>query len=135
MGKLLLLCVLGAAMFGAACDDILGTSSSDSIAVQLNEWAITADPGSTVAGANTFEVTNNGREPHNFVVLLPSEDYDGKYVIVGELGELQPEDTGTLTVTLEEGLTYQLASLRVSITAGDMLSDYDQGMQLDYPVE
>jgi hypothetical protein len=123
------------ALLSAACDDILGTSSSDSIQVQLNEWAITADPATTLAGANTFEVTNNGSEPHQFAVLLPSENYDDKFVIIGELGELQPEETGTLTVTLEEATTYQLASLRVEIQAGNLVSDYDQGMQLDYDVE
>ncbi len=126
--------LVGLTLVLSACD-VLGTSSSDSIQVQLNEWALTADPGTTVAGTNTFEVTNNGKETHSFAVLLPSEVNEDRFVVVGELGELKPEETRTLTVTLAESTTYQLASMRVTIQAGKLVSDYDKGMQLDYDVE
>lgn len=103
--------------------------------MQLNEWAIIADPAVTTAGTNTFEVFNNGKEPHSFAVLLPPADDSERYQIVGELGEIEPDGTATLTVTLDEATTYELASLRVEISGGELQSDYDQGMRLDYEVE
>ena len=126
--------IAGALMLFGACD-VLGTSSADSIQVQLNEWAIIADPAVTTAGTNTFEVTNGGTEPHTFAVLLPPGRDGDRYIIIGELGELAPDESATLTVTLEEATIYELASLRVEVTGGDVLSDYDQGMRLEYEVE
>jgi plastocyanin len=48
------------------------------------------------AGTYTFQVTNSGNMPHNFVVEKDGEDVAGTDV-------LQPGGTATLEVTLEEG--------------------------------
>ena len=135
MPKALLLSLLALILPLAAGCEILGTSSDEAVAVQLVEWEMTADPASTIAGAITFEVTNDGERTHDFAVLLPGEDPGDKYTIIGEMKDLEPEETRNLTVNLVSGTTYELASLRVSIEGGQVLSDYDQGLRLEFPVE
>ena len=68
-------------------------------------------------------------------MLLPPVDDGERYQIVGELGDIEPDGTATLTVTLDEATVYELASLRVEISGGELQSDYDKGMRLDYEVE
>ncbi len=133
--KTLLVLILGvAALLGAGCD-LLGTSSADAVKVQLNEWAITADPITAPAGVVTFDVQNSGKRPHDFAVLLAGEQEGDRYTVIGEIKGIEPEDTKSLTVTLERGTDYELASLRVTIEGGELVSDYDQGMQLVFAVE
>ena len=134
MRTLLALVVAVAALLGVGCD-LLGTSSADAVKVQLNEWAITADPITAPAGVVTFDVQNSGKRKHDFAVLLAGEQEGDRYTVVGEIKGIEPEDTKSLTVTLERGTDYELASLRVAIEGGELVSDYDQGMQLVFAVE
>jgi uncharacterized cupredoxin-like copper-binding protein len=71
-------------------------AESETVAVTEGEMFIELAEDSYSAGSYTFEVVNEGRMPHDFVV-----ERDGADVAATEV--LQPGQSATLTVTLEPG--------------------------------
>ena len=69
---------------------------SETVSVTEGEMFIDLSEDSYSAGTYTFEVTNTGNMPHDFVVERDGADVAGTEV-------LQPGGTATLEVTLEEG--------------------------------
>lgn len=132
----------------AACSG--SGSTSGPISATLKEWQISLSSTTHVAGAITFNITNNGDKEHEFVVRktdlkadsLPLKD-DGS----GEVSEEAPELTevgdpselaeiksgssdGTLTVTLKPGHYVIFCNLHVE----DLLH-YQKGMHIDLTVK
>jgi plastocyanin len=71
-------------------------AESETVAVTESEMVIELAEDSYSPGSYTFEVVNEGRMPHDFVV-----ERDGADVAATEV--LQPGQSATLTVTLEQG--------------------------------
>jgi uncharacterized cupredoxin-like copper-binding protein len=90
-------------------------AAQSSVSVDLDEWSVTAQPGSVEAGSVSFEVSNEGSvAPHELVVIrsdlapdaLPVAD---SVVTVGELDVVHHTDLfplgegGSFSVDLTEG--------------------------------
>ena len=71
-------------------------AEAETVAVTEGEMFIELSEESYSSGSYTFEVVNEGRMPHDFVV-----ERDGADVAATEV--LQPGQSATLTVTLEQG--------------------------------
>ncbi len=71
-------------------------AEAETVAVTEGEMFIELSEDSYSPGSYTFEVVNEGRMPHDFVV-----ERDGADVAATEV--LQPGQSATLTVTLEQG--------------------------------
>lgn len=71
-------------------------AEAETVQVTEGEMSIELSEDSYAAGEYTFEVVNEGNMPHNFVV-----ERDGADVAATEV--LQPGQSATLTVALEEG--------------------------------
>lgn len=89
-------------------------AASGPIGVTLREWAIDLTAPSAKAGALTFNTRNEGKVPHDLVVVrsdlapdrLPTASgiVDEKQVtIVARTEQLTPGDSGRLNVTLTKG--------------------------------
>lgn len=108
------------AVIAAACgEDDGGDGAADTpqegvVRVRLYEWGIEAEPASVPAGEVTFEVLNDGGEPHELVIArtdlapdaLPTAE-DGSVDEAGPdlelIDEIEEFEAGT-----EESLTVQL---------------------------
>ena len=71
-------------------------AEAETVAVTEREMSIDLSEDSYSPGSYTFEVVNEGRMPHDFVVERDGAD-------VGATDVLQPGQSATLTVTLEQG--------------------------------
>ncbi len=71
-------------------------AEAETVAVTEGEMFIELSEDSYSPGSYTFEVVNEGRMPHDFVV-----ERDGADVAATDV--LQPGQSATLTVTLEQG--------------------------------
>jgi plastocyanin len=80
----------------AAAPGSSAAAESETVTVNAVDFDFELSEDSYAAGTYTFEVTNTGNMPHNFVVEKDGEDVAGTEV-------LQPGGTATLEVTLEEG--------------------------------
>ena len=111
------------------------------VEVELTEWAVTPSVAEAAAGAITFEVTNNGTLPHEFVVLrteLTAEELE----TTAEGTEVDIEASGELIGTIEEselpvGAT---ASASFDLAAGhyalicNVIGHHSAGMFIDFEV-
>ncbi|MBF8299179.1 MAG: hypothetical protein HW397_228 [Dehalococcoidia bacterium] len=91
----------------AALASILSACSSQSIgakvAVELNEFKVTASPTTVTAGTITFDVKNVGVLPHEFIVFKTDVDPKGLPIsgdrvdeerLGGKIDEIEPENLG-----------------------------------------
>lgn len=69
----------------AACEPV-GDGGGTAVRVALDEWRIDATPASIPAGKVTFDVHNNGEEPHELVVVRGVAAADLK-VVDGKVDE------------------------------------------------
>ena len=111
------------------------------VEVELTEWAVTPSVTEAAAGTITFEVTNNGTLPHEFVVLrteLTAEELE----TTAEGTEVDIEASGELIGTIEEsdlpvGAT---ASASFDLAAGhyalicNVIGHHSAGMFIDFEV-
>lgn len=58
----------GSASEVGACEPV-GEGGGTTVSATLDEWTVTAQPASTSAGPVTFDVRNDGEEPHELVVV------------------------------------------------------------------
>ena len=90
---------------------------------------MTIDPATVAAGSVTFTVVNEGVKKHEFVILqtdvmaadLPikgDEVNEDDYVVVDEIGDLPPGETGTLTVDLAPGHYALICNLKGHMRMG-----------------
>jgi uncharacterized cupredoxin-like copper-binding protein len=119
------------------------------VAVELREWAVDAEPTSVTSGEVTFEVSNNGEDPHELVVArsdlapdaLPTDD-DGavpedEVDIVDEVEELAPGTDGELTIELEPGSYVLFCNLvEQESEDGETITEahYSEGMRSAFEV-
>ncbi len=120
------------------------------VEISLGEWAVIAEPDEVAAGEITFEISNGGTDPHEFVVVstdegpedLPTKD-DGsvdedEVEIVDEVEEI-PAPSGDavvseeLTVDLEPG-GYALICNLVEEEDGETEVHYKLGMRTAFTV-
>lgn len=116
--------------------------SSNVVSVGLTQWAVTPSTTSPSAGSVTFDVSNRGTIPHEFVVLrtnteaadIPIEKFEGEPdrinedtagTNVGETGDLQPGVTKSVTIDLKPGHYVFLCNLP---------AHYQSGMHVDVTV-
>jgi uncharacterized cupredoxin-like copper-binding protein len=101
-----------AALLAAACSGGSSSSETHDVKVKLTEYAISPDLPASSAGKVTFQVTNAGKEKHEFVVLrtnkpaghLPMQEGEASEAgNVGEIGNLDPGQTKGLTLELSAG--------------------------------
>jgi uncharacterized cupredoxin-like copper-binding protein len=111
--------------------------------VLLTDYAVTATPTSAPTGKLTFKVNNNGSFVHEMLVIkadsiaaLPlkadgtvDEDAIPEAQIPGEVSDIGPGKSGSLTVTLPAG-KYILLCNRVD----GSISHYHEGMHTDFTV-
>lgn len=119
MGKRLLLVLLPGLALAAACAqgrEPAVRQAAVTVRVELDEFAVVADPDSVSPGQVRFLVTNNGRIDHNFRVIetdlaagkLPvaaaGVDEEGSGIsVIAKISEVGPDDTKTVTADLEAG--------------------------------
>jgi uncharacterized cupredoxin-like copper-binding protein len=96
------------------------TTAGGTVGIALRQWAVTPTAATISAGSVTFNVTNNGNIPHEFVVLrtdTPASaikvgsfenesdriDEDHAGTNVGETGDLEAGASKALTISLTPG--------------------------------
>ena len=114
------------------------TAAAGRVGVTLKEFSVVAAPASTRAGAVTFDVSNTGALPHEFVVVqsdlppasLPQKDQkavDETVVkVVARLAEFDGGKRGTLAANLTPGKYILLC---------DVPSHYETGMFIGFTVQ
>jgi uncharacterized cupredoxin-like copper-binding protein len=126
----------------AAAEAGTGASSGEDVAVTLQQWSITPTVTAAPAGSVTFNVSNSGTVPHEFVVMSTdtaaadftissfegeadrfNEDTEGTNV--GETGDLEPDTTKTVTIDLAAGHYAFVCNLP---------AHYGLGMHVDFTV-
>jgi uncharacterized cupredoxin-like copper-binding protein len=117
-------------------------TTSGGVDVQLNQWSVTPSTTTPSAGPVTFNVTDAGTIPHEFVVLrtkteaadISIEKFEGEPdrinedtagTNVGETGDLQPGASKSVTIDLKPGHYVFLCNLP---------AHYQSGMHVDVTV-
>ena len=135
-------------------DTATETASDDggatTVAVALQEFAVSADPATVPAGSVTFDVTNDGPDDvHEFVViktdLAPTDlptDKDGAVLedgegmeVVDEIEDIPVGETPTLTVDLETGAYVLICNILQEEPDGTLEAHYTEGMRTGFTVE
>lgn len=120
----------------AAC-----SSGGGSLDVSLYEWGVDSSSSSVDAGDVTFNVTNDGGEPHELVIVkgvAPADlplDEDGKVIeddlpegaFIGEIEEFEAGTTESGTFNLEAG-TYTIFCNLLEVEDGEPESHFLEGM-------
>ena len=121
-----------------------------SVAVTLQEFAVSADPASVPSGSVTFDVTNAGPDDvHEFVIIqtdlaateLPVDDdgavlEDGEgMTVVDEVEDLAVDDTQALTVDLDAGTYVLICNILQEEPDGTLEAHYAEGMRTGFTVE
>ena len=110
------------------------TAEGTAVAVTMGETDVqnmymNLDPATVSAGSVTFTVVNEGVKKHEFVVLstdvlaadLPivnDEVNEEDYVVIDEIEDLPPGETGTLTVDLAPGHYALICNLKGHMRMG-----------------
>ena len=125
---------------GCAGDEGERPGTGGGVAATLDDFSIALDATGAPAGTVTFDVTNEGGQAHELVVVdtdlaegeLPIDDAGdvdegagSDLVLVGELEDLAPGATRSLTVTLPEGSYVLICNLP---------GHYEHGMHASFTV-
>ena len=108
-------------------------SASNAITATLKEYSIELSAPTAAPGSVTFTVTNSGTMVHEFVVLktdikaadLPLTNgvvTEDDYTTMGEVADLEPSASGTLTATLTAGHYAIICNLPGHVSQG-MVTD------------
>ncbi len=102
--------ILLSLMFLAACRG--GTSSFASVNVTEKEWNISPDATHVKAGKVTFNVTNGGTEPHEFLIFKSDLAIDALPISGGAVNEdslNKVEDSDPIEVGVTDKVSVKLA--------------------------
>lgn len=112
---LVLVAVLGvAALLMAGCN----REQASTVDISLSEWAVGAIPASVPAGNVTFQVSNEGTEIHEFVII--KTDLGLIDLPVGEDGAVTEEGEGIEVIDeIEDIAAGQSQTLQVELAAGN----------------
>ncbi|WP_354701823.1 hypothetical protein DSM112329_02160 [Paraconexibacter sp. AEG42_29] len=105
------------------------------IAVNLSEYKIKAVPASAPAGRVTFDVTNDGAIPHEFVVIRTDKQASGlrKGSEADEAGNVGELDENALPVGAEQDLALTLDAGHYALIC-NLPGHYQGGMHTDFTV-
>jgi uncharacterized cupredoxin-like copper-binding protein len=129
--------LLGLVILATACNAASSSApSTTAITATLNEYSIELSAATAAPGSVTFTVTNSGTMIHELVVLqtdiqgadLPltnGEVTEDDYTSMGEVADLEPGASGTLTATLTAGHYAIICNLPGHV---------GQGMAIDFTV-
>lgn len=135
---------------GDAATETASEGGATTVAITLEEFAVSADPASVPAGSVTFDVTNDGPDDvHEFVViktdLAPTDlptDKDGAVVeggegmeVVDEIEDIPVGETPTLTIDLEAGSYALICNILQEEPDGTLEAHYAEGMRTGFTVE
>ena len=142
-------------LVGCGDDDSEGAEGGTSVQVMLDEFSVATEPASAPSGEVTFDVSNDGEETHEIVVVrtdlglldLPtaedgSVDEEGEGVeVVGEVEDIAAGASGSLTLDLETGqyvLICNIVEEEMEMDEMEMEHDpshYQSGMRTEFTVE
>jgi iron uptake system component EfeO len=142
-------------LVGCGDDDSEGAEGGTSVQVMLDEFSVATEPPSARSGEVTFDVSNDGEETHEIVVVrtdlglldLPtaedgSVDEEGEGVeVVGEVEDIAAGASGSLTLDLETGqyvLICNIVEEEMEMDEMEMEHDpshYQSGMRTEFTVE
>jgi uncharacterized cupredoxin-like copper-binding protein len=138
---------------GAAESTVAATATvtdGASVAVTLQEFAVSAQPATVPAGSVTFEVSNTGPDDvHEFVVIqtdlgateLPVDEDGavledgGGMTVVDEIEDIPVDDTQALTVDLTAGSYVLICNILQEEPDGTLEAHYAEGMRTGFTVE
>jgi len=137
--------VLAAALFLAPVGCGRSGSPTSDVKVSLKEWTITPDLVAAKAGKVRFVVTNDGTEPHEFVILKTDLALDALPAVEGKVDEdktnhideietFAANKTETKTVDLKVGRYVFICNIVERPPGQPVLSHYLQGMRVAFPV-
>ena len=127
-----------------------GGDAGGTVAITLEEFAVSADPASVPAGSVTFNVTNDGPDDvHEFVVIKsdlgPTElptDKDGVVEetgegmeVIDEIEDIPVGENPTLTVDLAAGTYVLICNILQEEPGGVLEAHYSEGMRTGFTVE
>ena len=133
---LVLAAFAGVAVFSTACTQ----SSSDGIAVTLDEWSVSLPSSQIDAGEVTFTATNDGSQVHEFEIFTVPDGVDPTALevkddtvdtaaagmdVVDEVEDIAPSTSADLTVSLDPGTYAMICNLP---------THYAQGMVTEFTV-
>lgn len=138
--RLTALAVVGALL--AACS---GSSPSPSeaaangtVTATLEEWHMNLSSQTVPAGEITFDITNNGEETHEFVVVKTDLAADSLPVVDDQVDESAFEPVDEVE-DIESGDTPTLGPLTLApghyVILCNLLAHYGKGMHVDLTVE
>jgi uncharacterized cupredoxin-like copper-binding protein len=104
-----------------------------SVAVSLTEYTVTPAVDAVQAGVIRFEAINDSASMVHELAVLRVES-DGSLENYGEIEDLEPGGSGTITIDLTPG-SYQLACLLIPGEAGSTTDHYQEGMWTEFTVE
>ena len=108
-------------------------SADAAVVVELEEFTVTPDRRSVEGGNIRFEAKNaSERMVHELAVLRVRDD--GSLENRGEIEDLNPGSSGSITLDLESG-RYRLACLIVPGQANSTVDHYQEGMWTEFTVE
>jgi hypothetical protein len=125
-------------------------ASTGTVAVTLQEFAVSVVPASVPAGSVTFDVTNDGPDDtHEFVVIktdlgpteLPTDkdgavEEDGKGIeVVDEIEDIPVGENPSLTVDLDAGSYVLICNILQEEPDGTLEAHYSEGMRAGFTVE
>ncbi|MEO8475866.1 MAG: plastocyanin/azurin family copper-binding protein [Actinomycetota bacterium] len=119
-----------------------GATSGEAVAVSLKQWSITPTATTLPSGSITFDVSNEGTIPHEFVVMstdtlaadFPISSFEGEAdrfdedtagTNAGETGDMEAGATQALMLDLAPGHYAFVCNLP---------EHYGQGMHVDFTV-
>ncbi len=115
------------------------------VKVSLKEWSITSDLVTAKAGKVRFVVTNDGKEPHEFVILQTDLAPDALPVVEGKVDEdktnhideieaFAASKTDTKTIDLKAGKYVFICNIVERPPGQPVLSHYQLGMRVAFTV-
>jgi len=102
------------------------------VTVGLMEWAVNPDPTQVTSGAVKFVARNESTSMYHELVVLRVKA-DGSYENAGEVEDLAPGTSGTLTLKLPPG-KYVLACQIAKGERGSPVDHFQQGMHTPFEV-
>ena len=125
------------AMMIAACG-----GGGNAVDVSLFEWSVEPSDSSVAAGEVTFNVSNDGGEAHEMVIVkgvAPADlpvDENGKVIeddlpegaFIGEIEEFEAGTTESATFDLEEGTYTLFCNISEEEDDGSVESHFQEGM-------
>lgn len=135
---------------GDTATETASDGGAATVAITLQEFAVSADPASAPAGSVTFDVTNDGPDDvHEFVVIktdlaptdLPTDkdgavDESGEGMeVIDEIEDIPVGETPTLTVDLEAGSYALICNILQEEPDGTLEAHYTEGMRTGFTVE